>query len=664
MSFFAQLLLALQHLHQRKILHRDIKTKNVFVTKENKIKLGDFGLSKMLDASTSYTASAVGTPYYLSPELCEGKSYNNKSDVWALGCLLYELCTFKHAFDATSLPALVMCIIKGEIEPITQPYSVALLEAIQLCLRKDPERRPSVDELLALPVLEAELKKRGREVAAEMAGTSGVERPLFTQGHVETVLSQVSSSRAGLDDAMPFTNDAVLSELEEAEEFVDLLQSLRHALDIQDRVVNRVPWIKCFLGRDLVDHLVADLRLPGREQAVAVGRKWLDAGVFHHVGKSEGFSDSEALFRFQADEIPIVLNVKEVLRGPAPPPAEVTGGLERAMRACVDSCSTTGSDGASMVDYESMAVGDAFQEWCAAAQELQRLQLSALPYTDRIALLVNLYNMLLVHGFITIGPPHTPQQRQHFMCNTAYAVCGQQYSLQDIHHGLLRANKKPPNAYTRVFGNGDERARVAAVVWDPRIHFALNHGTKGSPPLRVYSPATLDRDLDEAVRGYLARHMTVQTVRANPHGGGGTVKVVLPAFVDTFREDFGGSDGAVLRWVAQYVPERDQLLDALADRSVRLSFRELDVTINKTLRPAPPGGAGGGVRRSVMARIRNKGGRAGTPDGESGRPGSRGPPPPGPPRAPAAAAGSMGSADELAQGLSGLGVVGGVATGR
>ena len=75
LSFFAQLLLALEHLHSKKILHRDLKTKNVFVTKKGQIKLGDFGLSKVLGSQTSFAHSAVGTPYYLSPELCEGNPY-------------------------------------------------------------------------------------------------------------------------------------------------------------------------------------------------------------------------------------------------------------------------------------------------------------------------------------------------------------------------------------------------------------------------------------------------------------------------------------------------------------------------------------------------------------------------------------------------------------
>lgn len=133
-SVFAQLTMALKHLHSRKILHRDIKTKNIFVTRSMQIKLGDFGLSKMLESQVSFAQSAVGTPYYLSPELCEGKPYNYKSDIWALGCVLYEMCTFRHAFDATNLPALVLHIVQGQYQPIQVQYSEQLKEAIASCL--------------------------------------------------------------------------------------------------------------------------------------------------------------------------------------------------------------------------------------------------------------------------------------------------------------------------------------------------------------------------------------------------------------------------------------------------------------------------------------------------------------------------------------------------
>lgn len=98
--FFIQICIGLYHLHSNNILHRDLKTLNIFLTKENKIKIGDLGVAKMLDASDQFVTSKVGTPYYLSPEVCEEKPYNRKSDIWSLGCILYELCALKHPFEA------------------------------------------------------------------------------------------------------------------------------------------------------------------------------------------------------------------------------------------------------------------------------------------------------------------------------------------------------------------------------------------------------------------------------------------------------------------------------------------------------------------------------------------------------------------------------------
>lgn len=99
-KFFIEMSLGLNHLHSLKILHRDIKTINMFLGKDDIIKIGDLGVAKQLNQTSNMAYTVVGTPYYLSPELCEEKPYNHKSDVWSLGCVLYELCTFKHPFEA------------------------------------------------------------------------------------------------------------------------------------------------------------------------------------------------------------------------------------------------------------------------------------------------------------------------------------------------------------------------------------------------------------------------------------------------------------------------------------------------------------------------------------------------------------------------------------
>jgi len=111
MNWFVQMCLALEYIHRRKVLHRDIKSSNVFLTSNNTVKLGDFGISKVLDSTNDIALTVQGTPYYMSPEVCQSKGYSYKSDVWSLGCILYELCTLKHAFHSENLLGLVFKIV-------------------------------------------------------------------------------------------------------------------------------------------------------------------------------------------------------------------------------------------------------------------------------------------------------------------------------------------------------------------------------------------------------------------------------------------------------------------------------------------------------------------------------------------------------------------------
>ena len=90
-SLFIQMILGLKELHDLKIVHRDIKCANIFLTKKGDLKLGDLNVSKV--AKRGMLSTQTGTPYYASPEVWKDKPYNQKSDIWSLGCVLYEMCT-------------------------------------------------------------------------------------------------------------------------------------------------------------------------------------------------------------------------------------------------------------------------------------------------------------------------------------------------------------------------------------------------------------------------------------------------------------------------------------------------------------------------------------------------------------------------------------------
>ena len=149
LDWFTQMCLGLKHVHDRKVLHRDLKTQNVFMTADGRCKLGDFGVSKVLSGTTQLAQTAVGTPYYLSPEICENKSYDNKSDVWSLGCVLYEMCSLQHPFEGASLKLLIVKILRGNYTPVSSRYSRAVRDVIAQMLQRDPARRPSVNEILS-----------------------------------------------------------------------------------------------------------------------------------------------------------------------------------------------------------------------------------------------------------------------------------------------------------------------------------------------------------------------------------------------------------------------------------------------------------------------------------------------------------------------------------
>ncbi|XP_040920418.1 serine/threonine-protein kinase Nek2 [Toxotes jaculatrix] len=199
----AQLMLALKECHRRSdgratVLHRDLKPANIFLDVRQNVKLGDFGLARILNHDTSFAKTFVGTPYYMSPEQINRMSYNEKSDIWSLGCLLYELCALSPPFTAYNQKELAERIREGKFRRIPYRYSEQLNSLLSKMLNLKDYLRPSVESILQSSLLadvvaeeqrRAEVRLRRRSAdsdcplhkPAEPAPTSAAELKLREQ---------------------------------------------------------------------------------------------------------------------------------------------------------------------------------------------------------------------------------------------------------------------------------------------------------------------------------------------------------------------------------------------------------------------------------------------------------------------------------------------------
>ncbi|KAL5022684.1 hypothetical protein ScPMuIL_001839 [Solemya velum] len=253
LDWFVQLLLAVHHMHMRRILHRDLKTRNIFL-KKNLVKIGDFGISRILMSTADLASTFTGTPYYMSPEVLKHEGYNSKSDIWSIGCILYELCSLEHAFNGQSLMAVMYKIVEGDPPNLPDRYSKQLDNIMKLMLQKDPDKRPTATELLKLPLIAKHVNKMSEDYLLKYSSQENLQQEAQDIAQLLREKSHLSDLRDTEDEVkmrnLPPRERMRLRKLAEADKKSQELKE--HAKAQLKANVTRQEKIKSSLGKQSV----------------------------------------------------------------------------------------------------------------------------------------------------------------------------------------------------------------------------------------------------------------------------------------------------------------------------------------------------------------------------------------------------------------------------
>ena len=327
-----------------------------------------------------------------------------------------------------------------------------------------------------------------------------------------------------------------------------------------------------FQGKDLVAWLTSQ-EMMSYQDALNTAGDMMKQGLIVHVSDPEHpFADSTQLFKVVGADYPSALNAGITHSSADVSAVKISENLRKIMT------SLSGrhiSEEGYKVDYEGIKTDVEFAKFVITAQSLQRVSLTGMSKEEIIAMFINIYNALVVHGIVSRGAPSNHLVRYQFFKNVSYVIAGNNYSLNDIENGVLRANRKGMADLCKPFSAGDPRLSVALEAPEPRVHFALNCASKGCPPIRFYSPEKLETQLNRATKSFLSSGGCA--VDSKTH------QVSLSPILKWYKADFGKSDSDMLRWVCGFINNTDEgrVLQELIDtKQFKIVWQDYDWSLN------------------------------------------------------------------------------------
>jgi NIMA (never in mitosis gene a)-related kinase len=221
------------------------------------VKIGDFGISKTLENTQDMAKTVVGTPLYCSPEICLGKAYGPKSDVWSLGCILYEMLALTKPFNGSSMAEIMRKIIARQPDPIPRQCSTEIKSLVMSLLRKKPEGRPNINEVLQLPLIRNKAVALLGKTLAKVELNHGVfhglkpgESPNDGLDEIKLVIEKKRESRSA--DMRAKAKAGIYREMKRmADNLREILQGAKSVPEVPDEVEDLNSGEFYFMGRTL-----------------------------------------------------------------------------------------------------------------------------------------------------------------------------------------------------------------------------------------------------------------------------------------------------------------------------------------------------------------------------------------------------------------------------
>ncbi|KAJ7533039.1 hypothetical protein O6H91_13G030700 [Diphasiastrum complanatum] len=424
----------------------------------------------------------------------------------------------------------------------------------------------------------------------ERTGTASVPQVFFNEqlvggidelnalqrsGELDEKIKEVTENEASANAPVAPVYGEDEPENEILDEFAGIVEKLRQKLQVKDRFLKYRVFNKCFVGSEAVDFLAEDLSLE-REEAVELGRKLAAKHFFHHVLQEHLFEDGNNFYRFLEHD-PMIsskcFNIRGITNDAKPKPAnEVCKRLSKLIFAIYEA--HVSEDG-KHVNYQAIARSEQFRRYVKMVEDLQRVDLLTLTKHEKISLLLNIYNAMVIHAIILLGHPNGPLERLQFFGDFQYVIGGYPYSLSAIQNGILRANQRPPYTLTKPFGALDKRSQVSLVEPEPLIHFALSCGTCSSPAVRCYSSEAIEAELRFAARAFFEDGgIYIDSTTKTLH---------FSKILKWYSADFGKTERDMIQWVANHVDatNAEELLTVLeGNNPIRVVYQPYDWSLN------------------------------------------------------------------------------------